>query len=101
MARQREKETRRKKREETIAGYETYTYTGPSTAIVLFGQFYHVFDSFSTLSIDLSRRLNQDTIQGLWWGIVGMTDQWVSKKILESQYTSNVFKHSLHDHALR
>jgi len=86
IARQQEKETRRKKREETIAGYETYTYTGPSTAIVLF---------------DLSRRLNQDTIQGLWWGIVGMTDQWVSKKILESQYTSNVFKHSLHDHALR
>jgi len=86
IAEREEKRNRRKKREETIQNYETYTYTGPSTAIVIF---------------ELARRKSKDTIQALWWGIVGMTDQWVSKKILENQYTTNVFKHSLHDHALR
>lgn len=86
IARQQEKENRRKKRSQTIEAYEEHTFTGPSSALVLF---------------ELSRLLSKDSIQGLWWGIVGMTDQWVSKKILERQYTENVWKFSLHDHSMR
>jgi cell division control protein 45 len=86
IARQQEKENRRKKRTQTIEQYEEHTFTGPSSALVLF---------------ELSRLLSKDSIEGLWWGIVGMTDQWISKKILNSQYTDNVWKFSLHDHSMR
>jgi len=86
IARNQEKENRRKKRTQTIDQYEEHTYTGPSSALILF---------------ELSRLLSKDSIEGLWWGIVGMTDQWISKKILNSQYTDNVWKFSLHDHSMR
>ena len=53
------------------------------------------------MGLELSRKLSKDTISALWWGIVGITDQWISKKILENQYNANVYKYSLHDHSLR
>ena len=57
--------------------------------------------SYINTGLELSRLLSKDSIEGLWWGIVGMTDQWISKKILNSQYTDNVWKFSLHDHSMR
>lgn len=56
---------------------------------------------FIILTLDLSTKLSKDSISALWWAIVGLTDQWTSKKILESQYTANVFRHGLQNNALR
>jgi len=86
LARRQEKENRRKLRGQRIDEYEEYTWTGPSTAITIF---------------DLSYKLSKDTISSLWWAIVGITDQWISKKILESQYTANIYRYGLQDSALR
>ena len=38
IARNQEKENRRKKRTQTIDQYEEHTYTGPSSALILFGE---------------------------------------------------------------
>ena len=38
IARNQEKENRRKKRTQTIDQYEEHTYTGPSSALILFGK---------------------------------------------------------------
>jgi len=86
LARRQEKENRRNERTAKIEEYEEYTWTGPSTAITVF---------------DLSTKLSKDSISALWWAIVGLTDQWISKKILEGQYTANVFRHGLQNNALR
>ena len=40
LARRQEKENRRAKRSQTVENYEEYTYTGPSSAIVLFGMLF-------------------------------------------------------------
>ena len=45
IARNQEKENRRKKRTQTIDQYEEHTYTGPSSALILFGK----IDSFRTM----------------------------------------------------
>ena len=76
----------------------------PDQALLLFfsvRDFRPGIPSYSNTGSELSRLLSKDSIEGLWWGIVGMTDQWISKKILNSQYTDNVWKFSLHDHSMR
>lgn len=86
LARRQEKENKRKIRGQRIDEYEEYTWAGPSTAITIF---------------ELSTKLSKDTISALWWGIVGITDQLISKKVLENQYNASIYKYCLHDHSLR
>ena len=45
IARNQEKENRRKKRTQTIDQYEEHTYTGPSSALIVFGEFFDFIDS--------------------------------------------------------
>ena len=60
MAEREEKRNRRKKREETIQSYETYTYTGPSTAIVIFGTYFaSLWRHKSGISLKLTFRARQ------------------------------------------
>ena len=62
---------------------------------------YLIIEKFLFKYVDLSTKLSKDSISALWWAIVGLTDQWISKKILEGQYTANVFRHGLQNNALR
>ena len=62
---------------------------------------YLIRESVLLKFLDLSTKLSKDSISALWWAIVGLTDQWISKKILEGQYTANVFRHGLQNNALR
>ena len=45
IARNQEKENRRKKRTQTIDQYEEHTYTGPSSALIVFGEYFNFIDS--------------------------------------------------------
>lgn len=86
MARREERRNKDKIREDRIGAYEEYTYTGPSTAITFF---------------ELSQKLSKDSVSTLWWGIIGITDQFVSGRVRPDQYTANVYKHALHQHSQR
>ena len=51
IARRQEKEARRQKRSQTIEDYEQFTFTGPSSAIVLFGKFFFAISLNFTLLV--------------------------------------------------
>jgi len=86
MARRTEKSERSDARLARVAEYEEYTFCGPSTAITVF---------------DLAQKLSKDSIASLWWGIVGITDQYVSNRVRPEQYKTNVYKYMLHQHTQR
>ena len=71
IARNQEKENRRKKRTQTIDQYEEHTYTGPSSALIVFGKFFFIsliHDSmfFRIIAVTF-KRLNRRPMVGYCW----------------------------------
>lgn len=63
------------KRKEIIFEYEEFSFYGESSAFLVY---------------ELAWKMSKDTIATLWWGIVGVTDQFQNKKISRDKYFTNV-----------
>lgn len=63
------------KRKEIIFEYEEFSYYGESSAFLVY---------------ELAWKMSKDSVATLWWGIVGVTDQFQNKKIGRDKYFTNV-----------
>ncbi|CAK6950732.1 cell division control protein 45 homolog [Scomber scombrus] len=75
IERQRAKREWEARRREILFDYEQYEYHGTSAAMMFF---------------ELAWMLTKDTKDMLWWGIIGLTDQWVHDKITHMKYVTDI-----------
>ncbi|KAM8885985.1 cell division control protein 45 homolog isoform 1-T1 [Spinachia spinachia] len=75
IERQRAKREWEGRRREILFDYEQYEYHGTSASMMLF---------------ELAWVLTKDTMDMLWWAVIGLTDQWVHDKITHMKYVTDI-----------
>ncbi|XP_026467961.1 cell division control protein 45 homolog isoform X2 [Ctenocephalides felis] len=84
ILKRREKRLWEEKRNKIMFDYTQFSYYGPSSAIILF---------------ELAWKLSKDSMELLWWAIIGATEQLIMDKVETSQYTLDT--EVLHSHVSR
>lgn len=75
LERRRERRLWKERRQKIMFDYTQFSYYGLSTAVSMF---------------ELAWRLSKDTNDLLWWAIVGLTEQYVFRKIEQNKYVLQV-----------
>ncbi|CAH1231986.1 CDC45 [Branchiostoma lanceolatum] len=84
LERRRERRLWEEKRKQILLDYEEFSTYGTSSAMIMF---------------DLAWKMSKDSNDLLWWGIVGLTDQYINNRVERGKYMTDVG--DLHKHTLR
>lgn len=77
LLKMREKRNWEEKRKEIIFDYEEFSFHGTAVSLLMY---------------ELAWKMSKDNNDILWWGIVGVADQFHNKKIGRDKYVSNVLE---------
>lgn len=77
LEKRRERRNWEEKRKEILFEYEEFSYNGTSVALLMY---------------ELAWKMSKDNNDTLWWGIIGVTDQFQNKKIGRDKYVSSVLE---------